>query len=100
MWTLLKQLWTDPAYFRACIKAAISSLGGLILVGVIPTANWKYGWIPMALAHLIPTGDTTSAKSATIVAAATVARSGAVATTAEAVVAQADEAARTSEGGK
>lgn len=57
MWTILTQLWTDPTAFRSACKTAISFAGALLASGIIPTTEWKYGFIVMALAHVIPAGE-------------------------------------------
>lgn len=57
MGTLLKQLWTDPTYFRYCLKATISFAGSLLASGIIPTDEWRLGFIVMAIAQAIPGGQ-------------------------------------------
>lgn len=57
MGTMLRQLWTDPTYFRYCVKAAISCVGGLVASGIIPTDKWRIGFLVMALAQGIPGGQ-------------------------------------------
>ncbi len=55
----LKKFWTDPAFFAASVRALISFVGGLLASGIIPTDQWKYGFLVMALAQAIPAGNKT-----------------------------------------
>jgi hypothetical protein len=57
MWTIAKQLWTDPTYFRYMLKALISFVGGLLASGLIPTGEWRWGYLLIALAQGIPGGQ-------------------------------------------
>lgn len=63
MWEILKKLWTDPTYFAASVRAVVAFAGGLIASGIIPTDQWKYGFLVMALAQAIPAGNTTPSLS-------------------------------------
>lgn len=56
MWTLITQLWNDPAYFKTTVRGLLQTLGALIGTGVIPTSGplWKIGFILMALGGFIP----------------------------------------------
>lgn len=57
MWPMLKRLWTDPTYFAASVRATIALLGSLVASGIIPTSEWRYGFIVMALSQIIPAGE-------------------------------------------
>lgn len=37
MWTWLKSLWLDPAYFRAALRAMVFAVGEMLRNGTIPT---------------------------------------------------------------
>jgi len=61
MWTILKQFWTDPAQFRAGVRAMIGLGGAALLAGVVPhvdsdTAH-KLGAFIIGGAGIIPAGQ-------------------------------------------
>ena len=52
----LKKFWTDEQFFTGAIKTLVSMVGGLIASGIIPVQEWRYGFLLMAAAHMIPSG--------------------------------------------
>jgi len=64
MGTWLKKFWTDEQFFRGAVKSVIALGGALLASGAIPTDQWKYGYFVMALAHLIPSGTSSTAAPA------------------------------------
>ena len=72
MKTFLIELWTDPAKFRAAMKALAVTLAGLFATGAVPLPGFLDGWpatlLPVLMAGgaiAVPSGQTARQKVVT-----------------------------------
>lgn len=59
MWTLLKQLWTDPTYFVTTVRTLLAALGVAMQQGIIPAGKtgWWIGVLALIAAFGMPAGQ-------------------------------------------